>query len=246
MLALFPDSATRRAGRARARRCAGAGARGTLRDTARRLLRGDAQAPGTLAARGGGTGRTTLLRHEGVRQRRRPPHPPRRGSRSRRRLRGRARLRASRRALGRRARRPRQQQGHSVPARGRGGARSGRAGFARRGGARSDRRRRAGARPGHARSRRGHTRGRRDGAPRIEVRPPSPRGTRTPRGCARPEAGRARAARARRLAAARLHRAGRDDPPARRVRRNLSRRARLGSPRRRPRGRLRDPPHPRR
>ena len=73
-------------------------ARGAVRDAARRLLRGDAPRPGARAARGGRERRSRLLRDEGVRERRGAPAPARGGGRRRRRVLGRARLRAGRRA----------------------------------------------------------------------------------------------------------------------------------------------------
>ena len=89
--------------------------------------------------------------------------------------------------------------------------------------ARCGRRRPARARAGDPRRGRRHARGDRDGSSRIEVRPAPRAGAAARRPRARAGPRRAGPPRPRRLAAAGLHRAGRDDPPARRVRRRLPR-----------------------
>ena len=172
-------------------------------------------------------------------------HPPRGGSRGRRRLRGRARVRAGRRALGRRARRPRQQQGRSVPARGSGRARAvvldapDEAELAATAGVEQ-----ALVRvtlgvdaDTHEAIVTGHH-GSKFGLPPAQAQELLADALDRSSTCSGFTSTWARSSR--------LRRPGRDDPPARRVRRLLPRRARLGSPRRRSRGRLRDPPQPRR
>ncbi len=247
MLDALPRLRAHRAGRARARRRAGAGARGALRDAARRLLRGDAPAPGALAARGGGSQTDASST-----ARRRSPTSPCFGSSAR------------------RASAPTSPPRASSPSRGRPGspaasssstATTRTTAFLREAALErapvvldSPDEAELAAAAGvervlvrvtlgvdadtHEAVVTGHH-GSKFGLPPDEARE-------LLADALDAEARRARAARARRLAAPRLHRAGRDDPPARRVRRNLPRRARLGSPRRRPRRRLRDPPHPRR
>ena len=102
----------------------------------------------------------------------------------------------------------------------------------------------AGAR--HARRRRRHPRGDHDRAPWLEVRASPGAGHGPARRRGRSRNRRARSPRPRRLAAPGLHRPGRDDPPPRRLRRRVSRSARLGGPRREPRRRLRSQASPRR
>ena len=131
------------------------------------------------------------------------------GRRRRRRLGGRARRRGGR-DRRQRPRRPRQQQGHGFPPKGRVDRSAGRPRHVGRG---ARRRRRSRARPGsgHTGSRRRHARGDPDGPPRVEVRPPARPGPRGGRRRARPRPRRARRPRARRIAARGLRRPGGDD-----------------------------------
>ena len=245
MLDLFPDSARVADGELALGGVAASAAGGALRDAARRLLRGDAACAGARVARGDRC-RPARLRDEGVPQRRGASPAPRGRSRRRRRLGGRARVCARRRAHGRRARRPRQQQEPCVPraaaqagapvvldAPGRGGAGRG-AGVERvlvrvTLGVDADT---------HEAIRTGHH-GSKFGLPPDQA-------VALLADALEPRARRARAPRARRLAARGLRRAGRDDRPARVVRRPLQARARLDGAGRRPRRRLRHPPPPRR
>ena len=233
MLELFPDSARdRRRRSSRSAACA-------RRELAERFgtplvvyceetIRSQARALREAV----GARRTRLLRDEGLPERRRAPAPARGGRRRGRRLRGRARVRARRRALGRRARRAREQQGRGVAREMRPGERAAvvldapdEAALAAAAGVErvlvrvtlgvdADT---------HEAIVTGHH-GSKFGLPPAEAQ-------RARRGRARARARRPRAPRPRRLAAPRLHGAGGDDPPARRVRRATAATSSAGKPR---------------
>ena len=246
MLDLFPDSARVAEGELAARRGCGLGARRALRDTARRVLRGDPACACARAARGHRCG-PDHLRHEGVPQRgacsacsarkESAPTSPRRASSP---LRSQPGSRAPSCVVHGNNKSP------AFLAAAAAGRSAGRDRRARRGGAGRERRRPARTRAGHA-SASTRTPTRRS-APVTTARSSVCLPTRRWR-CSPTRSAGARRARppcARRLAARGLRRAGRDDRPARVVRRSLQARARLDGASRRPRRRLRHPPPSRR